>query len=179
MIKNPNNLQGRKFGRLTVLRDSGKRQKYSVMWACLCLCGRLKEVRQDHLKSKRIRSCGCIKKEQASIHLKKIMEKNKEKHHSRYKHGGTGTKLHNIWRAIKARCFNANTNRYKYFGGRGITICSEWKDNYKAFKFWAILSGYRDGLTIDRIDSNGNYKPENCQWMTKSDHSKKTRLRRL
>ena len=168
------NLQGQKFGRLIVLKESDRRQK-GIIWTCLCICGKFKEVRSDHLIAGRIKSCGCFRIEHSRNHLIKVMEKNKGEHHSQYKHGGTGTKLHDAWRNMKSRCFNPNTIGYKYYIGKGITICSEWKDNYKTFKFWAILSGYRDGLTIDRIDSNGNYEAENCQWLTKSEHSKKTR----
>lgn len=168
-------LVGRIFGRLRVFADSGKRQNYGVMWTCICICGRFKDVREDHLKAGRIRSCGCLQREQARIHLKKVMEKKKAEKHSRFSHGGTGTKLHDIWRGMKSRCYNPNSSRYEYFGAKGIRICIEWRHSFFEFRRWALANNYKEGLSIDRIKKGEGYSPGNCQWITKSEHSKKTR----
>lgn len=86
-------------------------------------------------------------------------------------------KLRPVWRGMKARCYNSNSSKFKYYGGRGISVCDEWKD-FKTFYTWAIENGYRDGLTIDRIDVNGNYEPTNCRWVSKSVQNRNRRNNR-
>ena len=87
-----------------------------------------------------------------------------------YKHGGVGTKLYNSWMAMRQRCYNKNTKSYQDYGAKGVKVCSEWKDSFKEFKKWAEKNGYKEGLTIDRINSNGNYTPDNCRWLTRKDN---------
>lgn len=83
------------------------------------------------------------------------------------------TRLYNIWRTMKSRCFNPNNPQYKNYGGRGITVCKAWDNSFEVFEKWALSHGYTDNLTIDRIDNNGNYTARNCQWITRSENSSK------
>jgi len=89
------------------------------------------------------------------------------------KHGGSRTRLYDIWCNMKQRCYNPGAENYKYYGGKGITVCPEWLNDYIAFKTWALANGYKEGLTIDRIKSNGNYEPSNCQWITQEENARK------
>lgn len=89
----------------------------------------------------------------------------------RVKHRKTGTPLFNVWQNIKSRCFCKSNPCFHYYGGRGITVCDEWKNNFQAFYDWAMANGYDDNLTIDRINVNGNYEPNNCRWTTWEEQS--------
>lgn len=97
----------------------------------------------------------------------------------RQKHNSTGTRIYNIYRGLKNRCFNPNDYHYKWYGARGVTICEEWLNNYKSFETWALNNGYQDTLTIDRIDNNGNYEPSNCRWITRKEQSNNKRTNHL
>ena len=94
-------------------------------------------------------------------------------------HGDSTTRLYGLWCTMKSRCYNPNMTSYEYYGGRGITICDEWRTSYAAFKEWALENGYKQGLTIDRIDVNGNYCPENCRWATRKEQNRNTRKNRI
>lgn len=96
-----------------------------------------------------------------------------------YKHGGKGTRLWSIYNGMKSRCNNPNVPAYKFYGGRGITVCSEWLDSFPKFRDWALANGYRDDLTLDRKDTNGNYSPDNCRWSTKKEQALNTRRNHL
>jgi hypothetical protein len=157
-----NDLSGQRFGRLTVLRDSGKRYRKNTIWNCLCDCGNTAKVYTSSLKRGHTKSCGCLQREFAI-----------ENGRARYKHGGVKTRLYNIWVCMKKRCNNVNSPDYKYYGAKGIKVCTEWQNNYAEFSFWAGLNGYQNNLTIDRIDHHGNYEPLNCQWLTNSENTKK------
>ena len=149
-------MTGCRFNRLVVLKEWGRKyRRREITWLCKCDCGNLKEVTGNHLRMGNVKSCGCYK------------------HIFGWKHGGTHTRLYNIWLDMKTRCYNLTSSNYRRYGGRGIRVCPEWNKDFPVFRTWAMANGYQGHLTIDKIDNNGNYEPGNCQWLTRSENVKK------
>jgi hypothetical protein len=151
-MANLDDLTGKTFGRLTVIKRAGSIGE-NACWLCQCTCGNLKVMKGCYLK-RGIKSCGCLRREFMSVNGKR-----------KFEHGYSATKLHRIWRSMIYRCNSAiNDKSYKNYRARGIKVCDEWLD-FLCFRNWAINNGYDDRLSIERKDVNGNYEPDNCTWI--------------
>lgn len=152
----PASLEGQKFNRWTVIEKVGMTKHNKVLWRCRCDCGNESTVWTQALTSGHSKSCGCLKIELLT------------------KHGKLNTKIWQVWKGMKRRCKDKSFSSYKNYGGRGVTYCKEW-ENFIPFYEWSIENGYKEGLSLDRIDNNGNYEPSNCRWATRAVQNRNKR----
>lgn len=166
-------LTNQRFGRWTVIGRGpikvSKNGASRITWHCICDCGNEANVVACNLRGGKSVSCGCLRREKCSSRMKKINTM----------HGDTYTRLFRIWNGIKTRCYNKNATAYPNYGGRGITMCEEWKIDFTAFRDWAILNGYEEDLTCERINNNMGYFPDNCRWISRAAQQKNKRTSRF
>lgn len=168
-----NDLTGKVFSRLTVLRENGRTKDRHILWLCRCECGNTVNVSSRDLRSGHTKSCGCLCRDQVSA--------------ARKKHGASGNhtnieRLYKVWISMRKRCNNPKDKSYKYYGALGVRVCEEW-NSYQAFKVWALNNGYDENAphgecTIDRINPFDDYTPNNCRWvnMMVQSHNKRARM---
>ena len=166
-------LTGRRFGRWFVLNkedayiaSSGNRY---TRYLCRCDCGAERAVLSASLRNGRSTSCGCYNAE----NKKEVCRKNFTTH------GESKTRLYHIYNDIKKRCYNKNAHNFDDYGGRGISVCAEWRFDYNKFRQWALANGYKDDLSIDRIDVDGDYSPNNCRWVDNVTQANNRRSNRI
>lgn len=154
-------LINKKFNKLVVLEKYGTNKYNKQLWKCKCDCGKEIIIDTSSLTTGNTKSCGCYKNE---------LIKNLN-----YKHGKSHTQLYYVWQSMRKRCLNKKNKEYRLYGERGIKVCKEWLNDFQCFYIWAIQNGYKKGLSIDRINVNGNYEPNNCRWTTYKEQANNTR----
>ena len=155
-------LTGQQFGRLVVTERAGNDKYYRAMWKCQCDCGEIRVESSSNLLRGLVKSCGCLRSENSRNSIT---------------HGKRKTRLYGVWSDMKTRCYNPKTHNYQRYGGRGITVCDEWLNDFQAFYDWAMANGYDENApymkcTIDRIDNDKGYSPDNCRWVDVATQNK-------
>jgi hypothetical protein len=152
---NDDKLINKEFNSWTIIKFSYTNKHREKYYLCKCKCGIERDVKIRDIIKNNSKSCGCS------------FKKNKECIKNNHRHNLSNHKLYYIWLNMRARCYNENDTHYNRYGGRGIIICDEWKEDFKVFYDWSINNGFKDGLTIDRKNNDGDYTPINCRWVDK------------
>lgn len=151
---------GKRFGMITVLERSENEIDGTARWKCVCDCGKIFTTRGTRLRAGKAMSCGCYG---ASILSRKTK-----------KHGMSNTRIYHTWNSMLERCYKEDGKSYKFYGAKGVEVCDQWKD-FLSFYDWAVNNGYKEDLTIERIDCTGNYEPDNCKFISKKEQARNTR----
>ncbi len=167
-MANFKDMTGYVFNGCEVLNRAGSNKYGQAKWEVKCRCGKVYYPLGASIRNGDSTSCGCSHKEAA----KKMGLSNKT-------HGETYSRLYDIWKAMRYRCNNKEHKDYEHYGARGIEVCDEWMKSYDIFKEWALNNGYNETLTIDRINVNGNYEPDNCRWATRKEQGRNRRNNKL
>jgi hypothetical protein len=141
-------LTGRRFERWLVLSENGRNKAGGSRWLCLCKCGTIKTIDAKDLKTGDSKSCGCLLREKMTTH------------------GLSKHSLYTVWCNMIGRCYRLSSISYKTYGDQGVSVCPEWKENFISFYRWGLSTGWKEGLSIDRIENEGNYEPDNCQFIS-------------
>ena len=158
-------MAGKQCERLLVIEKHHRDKNGGWHWLCLCSCGKETIVNGRDLRNGHTKSCGCLIREVTG--------------NINRSHGLSKSRIYKIWAGTIQRCHNPKNSDYKCYGERGIVVCNEWKNNFESFNEWAMSSGYTEDLTLERIDVNGNYCPENCEWILLSKQARNTRKNKL
>lgn len=169
-------ITGLRFGKLTVIKEVGKSSHGEYVWKCMCDCGNYIEATGSNIRKGHTTSCGCT-----AFAAKSKTGKSHKVHGDSQR--GDFFRLYKVWLHMRERCNNSHAPNYKYYGGRGISVCEEWND-FEKFKEWSIFSGYSSKskygqCTLDRVDVNGNYEPENCRWVDMKTQARNRRNSKL
>lgn len=151
-------LSGKRFGKLVVIERAENVGKGIAVWKCLCDCGNVTYVRGSNLKGGAVKSCGCL------LHVSR-----------NYTHRMSKTRIYREWSSIKTRCCYKTSERYKDYAPRGIQMCKEWEQSFEAFRDWAYANGYADNLSIERINNDKGYQPDNCKWIPLNEQANNRR----
>lgn len=162
-------ITGQRFGRLVAVERAGRNRERKAMWKCVCDCGNEIVCSGKALRSGNTKSCGCLRLD--NLRAASMV------------HGLCHKRLYLVWRTMKSRCYNPNHKNYSQYNGRGIGICEEWRKDFQAFYNWAMANGYDENApqgkcTIDRIDNNKGYSPDNCRWVDMKVQNNNTRKNR-